>query len=59
MPLRASLELCLMKRVYKLTITEEVEETRTPSVSKGFLRRMLWPITRIAIAIAAYFHGGH
>ncbi|WP_166297069.1 hypothetical protein [Bradyrhizobium sp. 2S1] len=48
-----------MKRTYKLTITEEVEETTTPPAAKSFLRRMFGPFTRLAIAIAAYLYRSH
>jgi hypothetical protein len=54
---RATEEVCLMKRIYKLTVIEEREEVS--SKPPGIFRKSGWLLVRIVWAIAAWFHWGH
>jgi hypothetical protein len=50
-------EVCLMKRIYKLTVIEEREEV--PSKPPGIFKGSWGLLVRVALSIAAFFHLGH
>jgi hypothetical protein len=57
MSFRATEEVCLMKRIYKLTIIEEREEVS--SKPSSLLKEGWGQLVRIALSVAAFFHWGH